>query len=293
MEDVNAGKLLMNMMDALQHRGRDSAGLAIYNNNPPTNSEYILRIFTRDVIGAASGIATAIARAGGDIRSIQMNPVNGFGFDRYIIRARKESLERIVYEINSTKVSRVLSVGHSMEIIKDVCTVEELDKRFKVSDLNGTHGIGHVRFSTESKVDLFHAHPFQSFSYPDIAVVHNGQMTNYYKMRDKLERKGHRFETENDSELIVHYVADKLENGLDLEEALNGSVKDLDGPFSYIISMPNAIGVAKDKLGLRPALVLESDRISAVASEEVALRALGHSGTIRNVRPGEVVTWRR
>ncbi|MGQ9468748.1 MAG: glutamine amidotransferase [Nitrososphaerales archaeon] len=280
-------------MTSLQHRGRDSAGVAIYNKSSPTNNEYILRIFTRDIIGAASEVATAIAKAGGDIRSIQLNSVNSFGFDRYTIRAKKEYLEKMVHEINSTKASRVLSIGRSMEIIKDVCTVEELDKRFRVSDLDGTHGIGHVRFSTESQVDLFHAHPFQSFNYPDIAVVHNGQITNYYKMKDRLERRGHRFETENDSELIVHYVADRLENGLDLEEALNESVKDLDGPFSYIISMPDAIGVAKDKLGLRPALVLESDKIFAIASEEVALRALGHTGTIRNLRPGEVVTWRR
>jgi glutamate synthase domain-containing protein 1 len=281
------------MMDALQHRGKDSAGVAIYNKSPSASDEYILRLFTQDVIGAASQVSTAIAKAGGDIRSIQLNHVNGFGFDRYLIKARKENLERIVHEVNSTKVSRVLSIGRSMEIIKDVCTVEELDRRFKISDLNGTHGIGHVRFSTESKVDLFHAHPFQSFNYPDIAVVHNGQITNYYKTRDRLERRGHRFETENDSELIVHYVADKLENGSDLEEALSASVKDLDGPFSYIISMSDAIGVAKDKLGLRPALVLESDEIFAIASEEVALRAFDHIGTIRNLRPGEVVTWRR
>ena len=281
------------MMDSLQHRGRDSAGVAIYNKSPPTDSEYILRIFTQDIIGAASEVATAIAKAGGDIRSIQLNLAGEYGFDRYIIRAKKECLEKIVHEVNSTKVSRVLSIGHCMEIIKDNCTVEELDKRFRISDLNGTHGVGHVRFSTESQVDLFHAHPFQSFSYPDIAVVHNGQITNYYKIRDKLERRGHKFETENDSELIVHYVADKLENGLDLEEALKASVKDLDGPFSYIISMPDAIGVAKDKLGLRPALVLEGNGIFAIASEEVALRALGHTGTVRNLRPGEVVTWRR
>jgi glutamate synthase domain-containing protein 1 len=281
------------MMDSLQHRGRDSAGVAIYNKSPPTDSEYILRIFTQDIIGAASEVATAIAKAGGDIRSIQLNLAGEYGFDRYIIRAKKECLEKIVHEVNSTKVSRVLSIGHCMEIIKDICTVEELDKRFRISDLNGTHGVGHVRFSTESQVDLFHAHPFQSFSYPDIAVVHNGQITNYYKIRDKLERRGHKFETENDSELIVHYVADKLENGLDLEEALKASVKDLDGPFSYIISMPDAIGVAKDKLGLRPALVLEGNGIFAIASEEVALRALGHTGTVRNLRPGEVVTWRR
>jgi glutamate synthase domain-containing protein 1 len=284
------------MMATLQHRGRDSAGVAVYNKSPPstsTGNEYVLRIFTKDVIGAASEVATAIARAGGDIRSIQLNLVGEYGFDRYVIRAEKEYLEKMVHEINLTKASRVLSIGHYMEIIKDVCTVEELDKRFKVSDLSGTHGIGHVRFSTESRVDLFHAHPFQSFSYPDIAVVHNGQITNYYKIRDKLERRGHKFETENDSELIVHYVADKLENGLDLEEALEASVRDLDGPFSYIISMPDAIGVAKDKLGLRPALVLEGNGIFAIASEEVALRALGYTGTIRNLSPGEVVTWRR
>lgn len=288
---TNVGKLLIAMINSLQHRGNDSAGVALYNETSPVSDEYILRIHTQDIVGAASEVATAIAKTGGDIRSIQLHSVNGFGFDRYLVRSSPEHVKRIVDEINSTKIARVLSVGRRMEIIKDVCTVEELDKRFKVANLEGTHGIGHVRFSTESQVDLFHAHPFQSFEYPDIAVVHNGQITNYYKVRGFLERRGHVFETENDSELIVHYVADKLKRGLGLKDALSASVRDLDGPFSYIVSTPDGIGVAKDKLGLRPAVVLECDGLCAIASEEVALRTLECPGEIRNLRPGEVVTW--
>jgi len=292
-EEAHVGKLLIDMMSALQHRGTDSAGVAIYGKASSSEDEYVLRMFSQDVIGAASKISTAIAEAGGDIRSIHLNPVNGYGFDKYLIKVKKSDLKRAVTSVNSTHVARVLSVGRFMEIIKDVCAVDELDERFEISRLNGTHGIGHVRFSTESQVDLLHAHPFQTFDYPDVAVVHNGQITNYYKIRGKLERKGRLFETENDSELIVHYLAEKLENGFSLETALEESVKDLDGPFSYIISTPNALGAARDKLGLRPALVLEGDRVFAIASEEVALRIFEDKGVIRNLKPGETTTWRR
>lgn len=290
--EAPVGKLLISMMKALQHRGMDSAGVAIYNKTLVNTEEYILRTFAKDAMDATS-ISEAIAKAGGNIKNFQLNSINGNGFDRYFIKVEKDDLKEIVRRVNATGVSKVLSVGHCMEIIKDVCTVEEFNERFKVCGMEGTHGLGHVRFSTESKVDLFHAHPFQAFDYPDIAVVHNGQITNYYKMREKLERKGHLFETENDSELIVHYIADKLEQGLNLQQALQESVRDLDGPFSYIISTSEAIGVARDKLGLRPAIVLENEELFAVASEESALRTIGSSGVMYNLKPGEAVTWQK
>jgi len=293
-KDTCVGKLLIAMMKALQHRGIDSSGVAIYSKDALVTNEYILRMFTLDVIGAASKVSTAIAKAGGDIRSIHLYPVSGGrGFDRYQIKADPGDLRKIIDGVNSTDVARVLSMGRCMEIFKDVCSVAEFDERFKTSELEGTHGLGHVRFSTESQVDLLHAHPFQTFDYPDIAVVHNGQITNYYKVKERLERRGHAFETDNDSELIVHYIADKLERGLNLKESLRESVKDLDGPFSYIISTSEALGIARDKLGLRPALVLEGKELSAAASEEGALRALEQNGVIRNLMPGEVVTWQR
>jgi len=62
-------------------------------------------------------------------------------------------------------------------------------------------------------VDLLHAHPFQSFDHLDVALVHNGQITNYWKSRERLERRGFKFQTNNDSELIVHYIIEKLNEG--------------------------------------------------------------------------------
>lgn len=292
-EETEVGRLLITMMKSLQHRGIDSAGVALYSGNDISSDEYVVRLFTRDVVGAMSKVTTAIASAGGDIRNIEIRTVKGFGFDRFIIRATSDSIRKIVRNLNTTGISKVLSVGKKIEIIKDTGITEELDKHFKVSNFKGTHGIGHVRFSTESKVDLLHAHPFQSFDYPDVALVHNGQITNYWKIRERLEAKGVGFETDNDSELIVHYVIDKLKQGLDLKGALKESVRELDGPFSYIISTADEIGMVKDKLGLRPLMVLEGNEVCAAASEESALRAINHKGKIRNLRPGEVVCWKK
>lgn len=293
-EDAHLGKLLIEMMATLQHRGADSAGIAIYSEETTKeNDEYAIRILTQDVIGAMGKISSAIAEAGGDIRSVHLNPVNGHGLDKYLVKSDRDELKRIIDCINATNLAKVFSVGQRLEIIKDVCTAKELDNKFGISHLRGSHGLGHVRFSTESLVDLFHAHPFQTFSYPDVAVVHNGQITNYYKMRTKLEGNKRCFDTDNDSELIVHYITNKLEQGFTLKEALDESIKDLDGPFSYIVSTSDAIGVARDKLGLRPALILESQELRAVASEENALRVIGNYGNIRNLKPGESVTWQK
>ena len=287
------GRYMIQMLSSLQHRGEDSAGVAMYWDKKHTReNEFIVRMLTKDIIGSAGKISTAIAASGGNVRKIKLYPIGGYSFDRYVVKIPEENLERLSEEVRDTKVSEVLSIGRWMEIVKDVGWVRNLDDKFDVSNWVSTHGIGHVRFSTESSVDLLHAHPFQSFSYPDMAVVENGQITNYYKVRNILAKKGHKFYTENDAELIVHYVAELIGNGATLDEALSQSVEELDGPFTYIISTANEIGVVRDKLGLRPGVIMESDSINMIASEEATLRLVGIEGTIRNLRPGEVKVWR-
>lgn len=286
------GNLLMSMLKGQQHRGLDSTGVALFHSEEPPADEYVIRVFTRDVVGALSRVSTAIAQNGGDIRKIDINATKGYGFDTYLIKAGASALAGIVDGINGTGVSKVLSLGRRMEILKDTTTADALDRRFDVSSFVGSHAIGHVRFSTESNVDLLHAHPFQSYSYLDVALVHNGQITNYWRTRERLERRGVAFQTENDSELIVHYLIEKLKEGRGLREALSCSVEDLDGPFSYVISTGSEIGMVRDKLGLRPLVISEGEKIKALASEESALRIVGCSGEIRNLRPGEVVCWR-
>lgn len=291
-KDGNVGDLMISMLKGQQHRGSDSAGVALFHREGPPDDQYMIRVFTKDVVGALSKVSTAIAQNGGDIRNININTANGYGIDTYLIKSNCASLPKIVESINNTGISNVLSLGRKMNIIKDTTSVEGLDERFGVSSFVGSHAIGHVRFSTESSVDLLHAHPFQSYSYLDIALVHNGQITNYWRRRERLERKGVVFQTENDSELIVHYLIERLKEGAGLQDALAASVDELDGPFSYVISTGDEIGMVRDKLGLRPLVISESEIIKAVASEENALRIAGCSSKIRNLRPGEVVCWR-
>ncbi len=100
------------------------------------------------------------------------------------------------------------------------------------------------------------------------------QITNYHKLRRRLEQKGQRFATENDSEVIAVYVADKLEGGESLDAALRQSIDDLDGTFAYLISTLNGIGLARDQFATKPLLYAENDELVVLASEEISIRAM-------------------
>ena len=191
--------------------------------------------------------------------------------------------------------TEVFSIGRAMEIVKEVGDVRDVERVAPFAGIEGSHAIGHTRMATESLVDVAHSHPFWARPFADISVVHNGHITNYHKLRRKLEEKGHRFATGNDSEAIAVYIADKLEAGESLEDALRASVHDLDGTFAYLISTPDGIGVARDRFALKPMVVAEDDEVALLASEEVALRTV--SGD-RDLTPlelgaGEVRWWLR
>ena len=126
--------------------------------------------------------------------------------------------------------------------------------------------------ATESDVDIANAHPYWAYPFPDVAVVHNGQLTNYHQWKRRLERAGHRFQSECDSEIIAVYLAERMAQGDSLEESMQRSLSELDGVFTYICVTEDALGVAKDELGAKPLVLYESDDIVALASEEIAIR---------------------
>jgi glutamate synthase domain-containing protein 1 len=276
------------MLDALQHRGPDSAGFALYGGLGLREHEYLLNIEVKEKPGLLEEVKTRVNTAF-PIESEEIIP----SVENYLIYRCKvvldsfSQLKPLIMDVDKIEDVIVLNGAHSFEMIKDVGLVNEIAARYNTEDKMGTHAIGHTRFSTESIVDRYHAHPFQSYIIPDITVVHNGQITNYWKIRDPLERKGHIFETNNDTECIVHYIADKLAQNYSLEEALEQSVKDMDGPFSYIVGTPNGVGIAKDQLGLRPGVMAENDEVFAIASEEVALREVMDTSDIEQISPGE------
>lgn len=285
----NAGSDMTNMLNALQHRGPDSAGYAIYGGTGLKDGEYILKIQVKDERKLLETVQDAINFVT-PIVSAKVLPSVG---DSFIYETKVElddfsQLKPLITSIDSIDDVIVLSGTHSFEMIKDIGSVLDIAERYDVRNIKGTHAIGHTRFSTESNVDRYHAHPFQTYIIPDISVVHNGQITNYWNVRGPLERKGHVFETFNDTECLVHYIADKLNTGYSLEEALKQSVEDMDGPFSYIIGTPKGIGIAKDKLGLRPGVMAEDDELFAIASEEVSLSTVIDTKNVEEIYPGEV-----
>ena len=188
------------------------------------------------------------------------------------VRSLESALEQVHPEIE------VISVGRRLEILKEVGSPARLEETFGISGFLGSHGIGHTRMSTESRVDLSHSQPFWAHGTLDLAVVHNGHITNYHKLRRRYEQRGVRFYTENDSEVIGIYLAERMGQGLPLAEALRASISDLDGSFSYLAAAGDALGYAKDPFCLKPLIIAETDEFVALANEGLAFSAAFEAG---------------
>jgi glutamine phosphoribosylpyrophosphate amidotransferase len=203
-------------------------------------------------------------------------------------------LKRLADHVESVLGVEVLSAGHALEIVKDLGDARTVSADYHLDDYFGSHGIGHVRMATESDVDIANAHPYWAYPFSDVAVVHNGQLTNYHQWRRRLERAGHRFASTCDSEIIAVYLAQKLQDGDSLEDAMRQSLDDLDGVFTYICVSEDALGVAKDELAAKPLVLYEGQDMVALASEEMAIRAVVDR-EIETSDPyeGEVMVWTR
>ena len=282
------GEELVRMLDAMKHRGIDSTGITVAGED--SKSDLIVRIWSDpedDYRARFRAVEESVIAKGGVVKNRQSTDE----FLRLNVNYEGDVnvLAASLYELPGVTIH---SIGQNSEVVKDVGTGVELDDKHSIGTMKGTHGIGHVRLATESRVDITHSHPFWAYPFPDVTVVHNGQLTNYHKMKRQYEDRGHRFQTENDSELIAVYLAEKLALGAGLEDALYDSLEDLDGSFTYLVSTDQGMGSAKDPLALKPLVLMETDDVVALASEEVALRSV-FDEEIERVEPqqNEVMTW--
>jgi len=182
--------------------------------------------------------------------------------------------KQLAADIEQIDGAEVLSFGSGLELIKDLGDATQVSKQYSLGAFRGTHAIGHTRMATESDVDIRSAHPYWAYPYNDIAVVHNGQLTNYWIMRREMERLGHRFMSNCDSELLAVYTANNLEQGATLEDSLKASIREIDGVFTYLVATDKELGMAKDTMAAKPMVLYESDDLVALASEEVAIRTI-------------------
>ena len=207
------GAELVKMLESMTHRGRDSSGLTVAGQR--TGGDLIVRIWTEDQGRSDDVLARAeesVQQAGGVI----VDRASRGDFLRLTVNYEGD-VPKLAEALLDTGHVEIHSIGRASEVIKDVGTPVEMDGRHDIGGISGTHGIGHVRMATESRVDISHAHPFWAYPFPDVTVVHNGQLTNYHGLKRAYKDRGHHFQTENDSEIIAVYLADKLAEGAALE----------------------------------------------------------------------------
>jgi glutamate synthase domain-containing protein 1 len=293
------GSDMTRMLQSMKHRGPDSTGYALYGL--PT-TDFVMRYKLADANderGFDYDERLALNRREAEARMAQLGArIDDVEPDtEYAFRIKFSydgDLKRLADYVEDIPGGEVLSLGHSLEIVKDLGDAHDVSGQYHLTDVKGTHAIGHVRMATESDVDISGAHPYWAYPFADVAVVHNGQLTNYFQWRRRLERSGHRFQSECDSEIIAVYLAEKMEHGKSLEDAMHESLDELDGVFTYIAVTDDALGVAKDEMAAKPLVLYETNELVALASEEIAIRqVVDHEIDTYDPYEREVLVWHR
>jgi glutamate synthase domain-containing protein 1 len=276
------------MLIALGRRGPDSAGVALYSDHGDGLLVLRVKLGKRSLVEAEGVQVTERVK---DLASVVEVSLQG------------EYVHLVVdYQGDTTRLERtieaagedieVVSMGRRLEVVKQVGSPKNLEATYSISSFVGTHGIGHTRMSTESRVDLSHSQPFWAHGLPDLAVVHNGHITNYHKLRRRYEQSGYRFYTENDSEIIGLYLAEQMAHGASFTAALQSSLRAFDGSFSYLAATADSLGFVKDSFGFKPLVVAETAAYVALATEEIALQtALGGDFPVWEPGVKQVQTW--
>ncbi|MEC9247813.1 MAG: glutamine amidotransferase [Pseudomonadota bacterium] len=295
------GSEMTTMLKAMKHRGPDSTGFALYKQSHKKN-RYVMRFKVAEGLEAESGyeiqklmrdrvgnVDERLKELGVSIKKSSQETIYAYRYE-FVFEGSLRELANYVEDLEGVEI---LSIGRGLELVKDLGDAEQVAGTYSLSGFAGTHAIGHTRMATESDVDIRSAHPYWAYPFSDVSVVHNGQLTNYWTKRRELERKGHRFMSNCDSELIAVYIADAIDRGKSLERSMTDSLTDLDGVFTYLIATSDQLGMAKDTMAAKPMVLYESEKIVALASEEVAIRTIV-KGEIDTSDPydGEVRVWK-
>jgi methylamine---glutamate N-methyltransferase subunit A len=280
------GAMLTDMLITMTDRGPDSAGIAIYSG-------------ARDGIGK---ITVQSAHPDVDFKNLDAELKDAIGKPvLMLVKSTHAVLEMPIDQIDAARRAlahlrpdvKVMSAGDCIEIFKEVGLPRDVAVRFGIAKMGGTHGIGHTRMATESAVTTMGAHPFSTG--PDQCLVHNGSLSNHNGVRRELKRQGMTFETENDTEVAAAFISHKLREGDTLGEAMDATLTDLDGFFTFVVGTKNGFGVVRDPIACKPAVMAETDDYVAFGSE---YRALVNLPGIENARvwepePATVYFWER
>lgn len=278
------GDMLTDMLITMTDRGPDSAGIAIYGDEDAGRIKITLQSDTPDT--AFADLEAELSDALGGKAGVKV-------LDTHAVLSLPEEKEAEAIAFLEGKGLRIMGAGASMEIYKEVGLPKDVAARFGLRDMAGSHGIGHTRMATESAVTTMGAHPFSTAD--DQCLVHNGSLSNHNQMRRKLARKGVFTRSENDTEVGAAYISSRIAEGASLREALEGTIEDLDGFFTFVTGTKTGFGVVRDPIACKPAVMAETDDYVAFASEYRAFADLPGIDAARvwEPEPATVYFWER
>lgn len=280
------GALLTDMLITMTDRGPDSAGIAIYGRPEKGKAKLTVQSPAPDTDFATltEDLGHAIAaKVTGTVKDTHM-----------VLELPEDRLDAARHAMRDLRPNaRVMSAGEGIEIYKEVGLPKDVASRFEVARMSGTHGIGHTRMATESAVTTMGAHPFSTGA--DQCLVHNGSLSNHNSVRRVLRQAGMTFETENDTEVAAAFISHKLQEGAKLGEAMEATLTDLDGFFTFVVGTKNGFGVVRDPIACKPAVMAETDRYVAFGSEYRAMVNLPGIDAARvwEPEPATVYFWER
>ena len=282
--EASLGEHLAAMLEEMTDRGPDSAGIAVYRDSVENNKAKLT------LLAPSGDYSWGDLEAGLQREFGKDSQLNAYGNHAVIVsRTKPENINKWVLEQDSEL--RINSSGTTIEIFKEKGLPKDVIERFKVKEFTGTHALGHTRMATESAVTTEHSHPFSTGE--DLCLVHNGSLSNHNRLRENLKKQGIQFATDNDSEVAAGYLTWRMQEGDDLDAALDRAIHDLDGFYTFAIGTRDGFAVLRDPIACKPAVIAESDDWVAMASEYRAIAVLpgANQADCWEPEPAQIYSW--
>jgi glutamate synthase domain-containing protein 1 len=280
------GDYLAAMLEQMSDRGPDSAGVAVYRDPAPSGSSK-LTLYSFDPEMSWDSLRAELAATFGGAEETGVRANHAV----FVVEGEATDVEDWIRRHRPDV--RVMSAGRVIEIYKEVGRPQAFVEQFRLGDIEGSHGLGHTRMATESRVTTEGSHPFSTGL--DLCLVHNGSLSNHNRLREVLRREGIEFQTENDTEVAAGYLAWRMREGASLQEALEGSLSDLDGFYTFLVGTADGFAVLRDPIACKPAVLAETDDWVAMSSEYRAIAVLPGASDARlwEPEPAVVYAWEK
>lgn len=279
------GLYLSEMLIEMTERGPDSAGIAVYRTPTDQTHSKLTVLSPSDEYDWNQVSKDLSLRYSGEVAfEVRGNQAT------YVVPGGEEGITLWLHQHHSAL--KLISSGNAIEIYKAMGLPSHVINKFNIQELTGTHALGHTRMATESAVTTHHSHPFSTGE--DLCLVHNGSLSNHNRLRRVLRKKGIIFHTDNDSEVAAGYIASRLQQGDDLDEALASSIHNLDGFYTFAVGTKDGFAVMRDPIACKPAVIAETDDWVAMASEYRAIAVLPGAKAAHcwEPEPAKIYSWK-